>query len=92
MSVSSKASATRPTSHFSKPSPCAGVSLLDIPSQLGVIVVDRLLGGPAQAVNLERDLSEIEGALLDQAVQIILNEWCNQWSQPARAAASGGGP
>ena len=63
-----------------KAEPLRGVSLLDIPSQLGVIVVDRLLGGPAQAVNLERDLSEIEGALLDQAVQIILNEWCNQWS------------
>ncbi len=63
-----------------KTDPLRGVSLLDIPSQLGVVIVDRLLGGPAQAVNLERDLSDIESALLDQAVQIILNEWCNQWS------------
>jgi flagellar motor switch protein FliM len=43
--------------------------------------VDRLLGGPAHSVSANRDLSEIETALLDQAVQIILSEWCNQWQK-----------
>ncbi len=63
-----------------KAEPLKGVSILDIPTQLGVTIVDRLLGGAAHSVNLERDLSDIEAALLDQAVQLILNEWCNQWA------------
>jgi flagellar motor switch protein FliM len=62
-----------------KVEPMRGISILDIPPQLGVTVVDRLLGGQAHSVTLERDLSEIEVALLDQVVQIILGEWCNQW-------------
>jgi flagellar motor switch protein FliM len=60
--------------------PLRGIGILDIPPQLGVTIVDRLLGGTAQATNLERDLSDIEAALLDQAVHIILNEWCSQWA------------
>jgi flagellar motor switch protein FliM len=60
--------------------PLRGIGILDIPPQLGVTIVDRLLGGSAHATNLERDLSDIEAALLDQAVHIILNEWCSQWS------------
>jgi flagellar motor switch protein FliM len=63
-----------------KAEPLRGVCVLDIPPQLGVTIVDRLLGGTAHQINLERDLSDIEAALLDQAVQIILNEWCNQWA------------
>jgi flagellar motor switch protein FliM len=41
--------------------------------------VDRLLGGPGQPVNLERNLTEMEVALMDQFVQIVLDEWCKQW-------------
>ncbi len=63
-----------------KAEPLQGIAILDLPPQLGVTIVDRLLGGPAKTNNLERDMSDIESALLDQAVQIILNEWCNQWS------------
>lgn len=63
-----------------KAEPLRGICILEIPPQLGMTIVDRLLGGPAKATNLERDISDIEAALLDQAVQIILNEWCNQWS------------
>ena len=59
--------------------PLRGISILELPVQLGITIVDRLLGGPARATNLERDLSDIEAALLDQAVQIILTEWSNQW-------------
>lgn len=63
-----------------KAEPLQGLCIVEISTQLGITIVDRLLGGPAHAVNLERDLSEIEAALLDQAVQIILTEWCNQWA------------
>lgn len=63
-----------------KAEPLPGICILEIPTQLGVTIVDRLLGGAAHSVNLDRDLSDIEAALLDQAVQIIIHEWCNQWA------------
>lgn len=62
-----------------KAEPLKGIGLLDIPPRLGLTIVDRLLGGAAQTQETNRDLTEIETALLDQAVQIILNEWCNHW-------------
>lgn len=62
-----------------KAEPLRGVCLLDIPPQLGLSLVDRLLGGSAQASPISRNLTEIETALLDQAVQIILTEWCHSW-------------
>jgi flagellar motor switch protein FliM len=62
-----------------KAEPMRGISILEIPPRLGLTLVDRLLGGSAQAVNFERELSEIEVALLDQVIQIILEEWCHQW-------------
>jgi flagellar motor switch protein FliM len=62
-----------------KVEPLRGICVLEIMPRLGLTIVDRLLGGPAQAANSTGDLSEIEVALLDQAVQIILSEWCNQW-------------
>lgn len=62
-----------------KAEPLKGVCLLDIPPRLGLAIVDRLLGGNAQSHNASRELTEIETALLDQTVQIILNEWCAQW-------------
>jgi flagellar motor switch protein FliM len=62
-----------------KAEPLKGICLLDIPPRLGLTIVDRLLGGAARTQENNRDLTEIETALLDQAVQIILNEWCNHW-------------
>jgi flagellar motor switch protein FliM len=62
-----------------KAEPLKGICLLDIPPRLGLAIVDRLLGGGAKVQEANRDLTEIETALLDQAVQIILNEWCNHW-------------
>lgn len=60
--------------------PLRGLGLLEIPPRLGLTIVDRLLGGPAQAVAADRELSEIELALLAQAVQIIVSEWCHHWA------------
>ena len=62
-----------------KAKPLLGISLLEIPPRLGLTIVDRLLGGPAHSVDIGRDLSEIELALLEQALDLILTEWCNQW-------------
>jgi flagellar motor switch protein FliM len=64
-----------------KAEPCRGVCILEITPSLGLAIVDRLMGGPGQPAVASRELSEIESALLDQAIQIIVSEWCNHWSQ-----------
>ncbi|MBI3416266.1 MAG: flagellar motor switch protein FliM [Verrucomicrobia bacterium] len=63
-----------------KVEPLRGICLLEISPRLGLTIVDRLLGGPAHSINAERELSEIEVGLLDQAISIIVGEWCNHWS------------
>lgn len=74
-------SLTNPT-HLTlvKADPFKGVGVLEIHPRLGMTIVDRLLGGPAHSVDAEREFSEIEMALLDQAVNNILEEWCAHWS------------
>ena len=64
-----------------KVEPLNGVCLLDIPPRLGLTIVDRLLGGPAKGVSPNEDLNEIEVALLDQVVEILLKEWCQLWQK-----------
>jgi flagellar motor switch protein FliM len=63
-----------------KVEPLRGICVLDISPRLGLTIVDRLMGGPGLSVSLNRDLSEIEVALLDQVVHIVISEWCNHWS------------
>lgn len=62
-----------------KMEPLRGICILDISPRLGLTMVDRLMGGAGHSVSENRDLSEIEGALLDQGVQIIIGEWANYW-------------
>jgi flagellar motor switch protein FliM len=65
-----------------KTDPLKGVGLLVIPPRLGLTIVDRLLGGPGQApAESNRELSEIETALIDQVSLLLLNEWCNHWHE-----------
>lgn len=61
--------------------PLRGVSVLELRPAIGLAIVDRLLGGPGQPASVERDLTEMEVALLDEAVRIMLGEWCKQWSK-----------
>jgi flagellar motor switch protein FliM len=62
-----------------KVEPFRGICVLDMNPRLGLTIVDRLMGGAGHAPTQGHELSEIEAALLDQAVQIILTEWCNHW-------------
>jgi flagellar motor switch protein FliM len=62
-----------------KAEPLRGIGILDIHPKLGLTIVDRLLGGPAQSASATHEFSEIELALLDQAVHLILGEWCSHW-------------
>ena len=64
-----------------KVEPLRGICVLNIDPGMGLSIVDRLMGGSGQSVTVNRELSEIEVALLDQVVQAIIDEWCNQWSK-----------
>jgi flagellar motor switch protein FliM len=59
--------------------PLAGVGILGINPRLALTIADRLLGGRGGAVKAERDLTEIEVALMEGVMAIILEEWCAQW-------------
>jgi flagellar motor switch protein FliM len=61
--------------------PLKGAGLLVIPPRLALTLVDRLLGGPGQMPPDNRDLTDIEVALSDQAAMLILSEWCNHWPE-----------
>jgi flagellar motor switch protein FliM len=62
-----------------KAEPLTGVSVLDINPRLALTIADRLLGGRGHSVKTERYLTEIEVALMDDVVHMILEEWCHQW-------------
>jgi flagellar motor switch protein FliM len=64
-----------------KTDPLKGVGLLVIPPRLGLTLADRLLGGPGQATEEARELSEIETALIDQVASLVIGEWCNHWPE-----------
>jgi flagellar motor switch protein FliM len=62
-----------------KTEPLLGVGILDLNPRLALTLVDRMLGGHGHSVKLERYLTEIEVALLEDVIRIILEEWCGQW-------------
>jgi len=62
-----------------KTDPLLGVGVLDINPRLALTLVDRLLGGRGHSIKAERYLTEIEIALLEDVIRIILEEWCAQW-------------
>lgn len=62
-----------------KAEPMLGVCILDVNPRLALTLVDRMLGGRGHSVKLERYLTEIEIALLEDIIMIILEEWCQQW-------------
>lgn len=60
--------------------PLRGLGVLHIPPRLGLTIVDRLLGGSAQSVTADHEFSEIEMALLDQCVTLLLHEYGQHWA------------
>ena len=62
-----------------KTDPLRGISIVEVRPSIGLAIVDRLLGGPGTAAALDRNLSEMEVALLDQFIEILLGEWCKHW-------------
>lgn len=62
-----------------KVDPMVGVGILDINPRLALTIADRLLGGRGHSVKAERYLTEIEVALIEDVILILLEEWCAQW-------------
>jgi flagellar motor switch protein FliM len=63
--------------------PFRGVSFLDIPLRMAMCVIDRELGGPGRAAEEARELSKMEARLLNRVVDIMVAEWCQEWSDMA---------
>lgn len=62
-----------------KVEPLVGVGVLDLNPRLALTIADRLLGGRGHSVKTERYLTEIEIALIEDVLLILLEEWCAQW-------------
>jgi flagellar motor switch protein FliM len=62
-----------------KAEPLVGVGILGLAPRLGLALADRLLGGRGLAGKSERSLTEIEIALLEDLIVIVLEEWCALW-------------
>lgn len=59
--------------------PLIGVGVFEMNPRLALTIADRLLGGRGQAGKAERNLTEIEVALIEDVILVILEEWGNQW-------------
>lgn len=57
-----------------------GVGVIAMGARLAMTVVDRLLGGGGHSVRQERFLSDLEIVLLEDFLQILLEQWCAQFS------------
>lgn len=62
-----------------KAEPARGIGVLEIRPRMGFAIVDRLMGGPGLPSDSTQEFSEIEKAILEQAAQLIVAEWCSQW-------------
>ena len=74
-----------------KTDPLRGIGVLEVKSGIAQAIVDRLLGGPGKPSAPERQLTDMETALMDQFVQLLLDEWCKMWGklQPMEAEILG---
>ncbi len=59
--------------------PIVGVGILELSPRLALSFTDRLLGGRGLEINGDRPLTEIEVALVEDVLVIMLEEWCGQW-------------
>jgi flagellar motor switch protein FliM len=62
--------------------PMAGLCVIDMSKPLTLALVDRMLGGRGFGINPERELKEVEVALLHQTVLLITREYFQYWLPP----------
>ncbi len=56
-----------------------GVGIVEFSPKLAMAIVDRLLGGKGVCKGPERYLTDIEVALMDDILNLLLEEWRRQW-------------
>ena len=61
--------------------PLRGVGIVEISLPLGLTMADRLLGGKGRVSDTDRTLTEIEVALLEDAMMLIIVEWSQLWEE-----------
>ncbi len=61
--------------------PLRGVGIVEISLPLGLTMADRLLGGKGRVSDSDRALTEIEVALIEDAMQLIITEWAQLWEE-----------
>jgi flagellar motor switch protein FliM len=60
-----------------------GAGVLDLRPLTSVALANRLLGGKGTAPDVDRSPTEIEVALLDEIVVMVLKEWCSLFERSA---------
>ena len=60
--------------------PLRGHTIVELPIPLSLSIVDRLMGGPAQLQDASGKLNDVEIALLDDVINIVISEWANMWA------------
>jgi flagellar motor switch protein FliM len=56
--------------------------------RLAMTIVDRLLGGKGHSIRDERYLTDIEIALVEDVIYLVMEEWCRQWEDTRELNAS----
>lgn len=63
--------------------PLVGAGILELSPRLALSFTDRLLGGRGLEIKGDRPLSEIEVALVEDVLVMVIDEWCGQWKYEA---------
>jgi flagellar motor switch protein FliM len=58
-----------------------GAGVLELRPMTSVAIANRLLGGQGVVSDVERNPTEIEVALLDDVVMMVLREWCSMFER-----------
>ncbi|OQX30005.1 MAG: flagellar motor switch protein FliM, partial [Spirochaeta sp. LUC14_002_19_P3] len=61
--------------------PLAGSAILEIDPAITFTIIDRLFGGPGEGIKINRELSEIERAVIESIVVRILGNLREAWGQ-----------
>lgn len=64
-----------------KVEPLPGIAVLEIQPRLAMNMSNRMLGGTGTVTDAGRYLTEIEIALLEEVVNMVINEWCSMWPE-----------
>jgi flagellar motor switch protein FliM len=70
-----------------KVEPLRGICVMELSSNVGLAIFDRLMGGTGHCMSNGRELTEIEAALIDHLVQLILDDWCVTCAPPQNCKA-----